>query len=384
MVLSASLLLGCQRQELAADATAVARLAGKPALARQLPPGYNGSTPGPTIEAVEGDRLRLYVTNRLPEATTVHWHGLILPNGMDGVAGLNQQPILPGETFVYEFVVRDPGTYMYHPHYDEMVQIALGMQGMFVVHPRTPVGPRVDRDFALMTHEFRIEPGARRPDPTAMADFNVLTFNSKVFPGTAPLMMYRGERIRIRLGNLSPMDHHPIHLHGLNFKVTQTDGGYLPASAQVPETTVLVPVGSTRVIEFVPTEAGDWAMHCHMTHHVMTQMGHGLLPLTGANTKKLDQRMSKLLPGYMSMGQKGMGGMGEMNMKVAPNSLPMRGSPGPYSYIDMGGMFTTLKVRQPGTALDPAAWYRQPAGTGASRATAAQMQADGVDTNSRG
>lgn len=341
--------------------------------------GYNGQTPGPTIEAVEDDRLRLYVTNRLPEATTTHWHGIILPNGMDGVSGLNQRPIEPGETFVYEFVVRDPGTYMYHSHYDEMTQIALGMHGMFIVHPKRPRGPKVDRDFALMTHEWRIEPGAARPDANAMNDFNVLTFNSRVYPGTAPLMMNKGERIRIRFGNLSPMDHHPIHVHGLNFKLTATDGGYVPESAQHPDTTVLVPVGSTRVIEFVPTEPGDWAMHCHMTHHVMTQMGHGTPPLIGANTRKLDARMKKLIPGYMSMGQTGMGGMGEMNMPVPKNSLPMRGGAGPFSYIDMGGMFTVLKVRE---QLAPGAensYYAHPSGTVAQLADPARMMSDGIE-----
>ena len=179
--------------------------------------GYNGGTPGPSIEAVEGDRLRIYVTNRLPEPTSVHWHGLIIKNGMDGVAGLNQRAIKPGETFMYEFVVRHPGTYMYHPHFDEMTQIALGMSGMIVVHPRRPRGPRVDRDFVLLTHEWRLDVGARRPDPSEMSDFNVLTFNSKSYPGTAPLLVGRGERVRIRLGNLSPMDHHPIHIHGVSF-----------------------------------------------------------------------------------------------------------------------------------------------------------------------
>lgn len=340
--------------------------------------GYNGSTPGPTIEVVEGDRLRLYVTNLLPEPTTVHWHGLILPNGMDGVSGLNQAPIAPGETFLYEFTVRDPGTYMYHPHYDEMIQLALGMAGMFIVHPKSARGPKVDRDFALMTHEFRLDVGAKRPDPTEMKDFNLLTFNSKAFPGTAPLVVGRGERVRIRLGNLSPMDHHPIHLHGLSFKVTATDGGYVPESAQHPETTVLVPVGSTRVIEFVPTELGDWAMHCHMTHHVMTQMGHGLPPLTGANTQALDRRMARILPAYMTMGTQGMGNMAEMNMPIPPNSLPMRGGRGPFSYIDMGGMFTVLKVREDADSADPDAWYTHPAGTVSSVASTQDMQRDGI------
>ena len=340
--------------------------------------GYNGGTPGPTIEAIEGDRVRIYVTNRLPEPTTVHWHGIILPNGMDGVAGLNQRPIEPGETFAYEFTLRHAGTFMYHPHYDEMTQIALGMVGMLIVHPKRPPGPRVDRDFVLMTHEWKLNVGAKRPDPNEMSDFNVLTFNSKSFPATQPLLVGRGERVRIRLGNLGPMDHHPIHLHGLNFKVTATDGGFVPESAQVPDTTVLMPVGSTRVIEFVPDEPGDWGMHCHMTHHVMTQMGHGLPPMVGVNTKKLDHRMSRVMPEYMTMGTKGMGGMGEMEMKIPHNSLPMRGGPGPFSYIDMGGMFTVLKVRDDPAAA-PNAWYRHPAGTVAGPAEAARMAADGID-----
>jgi FtsP/CotA-like multicopper oxidase with cupredoxin domain len=341
--------------------------------------GYNGHTPGPTIEAVEGERVRIYVTNRLEEPTTVHWHGIILPNGMDGVSGLNQRPIPPGDTWVYEFDLRHAGTFMYHSHYDEMTQIALGMIGMFVVHPRRRVGARVDRDFVLMTHEWKLEVGARRPDPNAMADFNVLTFNGKSYPATEPLLVGVGERIRIRLGNLSPMDHHPIHLHGLNFVTTATDGGYVPASAQRPDTTVLVPTGSTRVIEFTPTEPGDWAMHCHMTHHVMTQMGHALPNMIGANTRTVDRRMSRAIPEYMSMGQTGMGGMGEMEMPIPPNSLPMRGAPGPFSYVDMGGMFTILKVRERPERADPNGWYAHPAGTVAGRANAAQLRADGID-----
>jgi manganese oxidase len=340
--------------------------------------GYNGRTPGPTIEAIEGDKLRIYVSNRLPEPTALHWHGIVLPNGMDGVAGLTQAPIKPGETFVYEFTVRYPGTFMYHPHFDEMTQIALGMEGMLIVHPKRPHGPRVDRDFVLMTHEFRLKVGARRPDPNEMSEFNVLTFNSKSYPGTAPLMVNRGERVRIRLGNLSPMDHHPVHIHGVSFKLTATDGGYVPESAQYPNTTMLVPTGSTRVIEFVPEELGDWAMHCHMTHHVMTQMGHGLPPMIGTDTRKLDQRMARVMPEYMSMGSTGMGNMGAMGMQIPPNSLPMRGAAGPFSYIDMGGMFTVLKVREDADRTDPASWYQHPVGSVASIANTARMQADGI------
>ncbi len=343
--------------------------------------GYNGTTPGPTIEAIEGDRVRIYVTNRLREPTSVHWHGVILPNGMDGVAGLTQAAIPPGETFVYEFTLKYPGTYMYHPHFDEMTQIALGMGGMFVIHPKRAPGPPVDRDFALLSLEWRLDVGAKRPDPNEMTDFNVLTFNSKAFPGTQPLLVGKGERVRIRFGNLGPMDHHPIHFHGLNFEVTATDGGYVPRSAQRPETTALVPVGTTRVVEFVPRESGDWALHCHMTHHVMMQMGHGLPPMVGADTKRLDQRMQRVLPEYMSMGTTGMGEMGEMQMPIPPNSLPMRGATGPFGYIDMGGMFTILKVRDEPARADPSGWYQHPPGTVAARAEPTRMAEDGIDLN---
>ncbi len=346
--------------------------------------GYNGSSPGPTLEVTEGDAVRLYVTNRLPEPTTVHWHGVILPNGMDGVSGLTQKPIKPNETFLYEFTFKNAGTFMYHPHYDEMTQMALGMMGMIVVHPRAPKGPRVARDFALMSHEWKIEPGAARPDPNAMNDFNLLTFNSKAFPGTAPLVMGVGERVRVRIGNLSPMDHHPIHLHGVSAELTWTDGGEVPLSARHPETTFLVPVGSVRVFEFVATEPGDWAMHCHMTHHVMNQMGHGFPVMVGADAARIDRRVKALVPGYMTMGHDGMGAMSEMQMPAPTNSIPMRGGSGPFASIDMGGMFTVLKVRARPDEADPAGWYEHPAGTVADLASPAQLAADGIEVTRTG
>lgn len=341
--------------------------------------GYNGRVHGPTIEVVEGDRVRLYVTNRLPEPTTVHWHGVILPNGQDGVAGLTQKPIMPKETHLYEFTFAKPGTFMYHPHFDEMTQMALGMVGMIVVHPKNPKGPRVDRDFALITHEWAIRAGMHRPDPNEMKDFNVLTFNAKAFPGTEPLVVGKGERVRIRLGNLSAMDHHPIHIHGLAFEVVGTDGGEIPVSARYPETTVLVPTGSVRVIEFVPTESGDWAMHCHMTHHIMNQMGHGMGVIVGADAAKIDAKVQPLIPSYMTMGQTGMGDMAEMQMPAPKNSIPMVGGKGPFSSIDMGGMFTILKVRDNPATEDGKGWYAHPAGSVTDKADPARMKADGVD-----
>ncbi|MFN8389313.1 MAG: copper oxidase [Bdellovibrionota bacterium] len=339
--------------------------------------GYNGSVHGPTIEAVEGDRVRIFVTNRLPVATTVHFHGVLVENGMDGVGGMNQAPIGPGETFRYEFTLEQHGTLMYHSHHDEMTQIALGMTGMFVVHPRDPKAvPEVDRDFAIMLHEWRVDPGARRPDPIEMTEFNLLTMNAKCYPATAPLVVRKGDRVRIRLGNLSPMDHHPIHLHGFQFKITETDGGRIPEAAQWPETTVLVPTGSTRTIEFIANREGDWAMHCHMTHHLMTQMGHQLPNLIGTDIADLDSKIQKVLPDYMTMGG---GDMGDMQMPVPPNSIPMVMAKGLYGTITMGGMFTILKVREGLTSFADPGWYRAPAQTLARRATAEELSRDGIN-----
>ena len=261
--------------------------------------GYNGQSPGPTIEAVEGDRVRLFLTNNLPERTSVHWHGMLLPNGMDGVAGLVQPHIEPGETYVYEFTLRQHGTLMYHPHSDEMVQMALGMMGFFVIHPRG--GPRVDRDFAIMLHEWAIAPGTSRPNPAVMTDFNMFTFNSRVWPGTSPLVAKLGDRVRIRLGNLS-MDSHPIHLHGHHFEVTGTDGGTVPPTARYREVTTNVPVGATRDLEFVADNPGDWALHCHKSHHTMNAMSHDLPNMIGVRAGDADAKLSSVVPGTMAMG----------------------------------------------------------------------------------
>lgn len=339
--------------------------------------GYNGSVHGPVIEAVEGDRVRIYVTNRLPEPTSLHCHGVFLPSGMDGVGGLSQRAIPPGETFKYEFTLQQHGTFMYHPHHDEMTQIALGMTGMFVIHPRQVVRPAADRDFAIMLHEWRIDVGTSRPNPIEMSDFNVLTMNGRAFPGTAPLVAQAGERVRIRLGNLGPMDHHPIHLHGHAFRVVETDGGTIPESAQWPETTVLVPVGSTRTIEFV-AKPGDWALHCHMTHHAMNQMGHSVPSMIGIDSAEIDQRARKILPGYMSMGHGGMGDAANPHMPVPENSIPMLGGEGPFGVITMGGMFTIVKVREQLASHDDPGWYDNPPGTVADRASEAELSADGV------
>ncbi len=328
--------------------------------------GYNGQSPGPTIEVVEGDRVRIFVTNRLPEHTSIHWHGQRLPNGMDGVTGLTQPGIPPGKTFVYEFEARRPGTFMYHPHADEMTQMAMGMMGFWVTHPkgRHPLIDPVDRDFVFLLSAYDIEPGAYTPKIMTMLDFNLWTFNSRIFPGIDSLNVRKNDKVRIRVGNLT-MTNHPIHLHGHEFMVTGTDGGPTPKSTRWMEVTTDIAVGQMRQVEFIADEVGDWAFHCHKSHHTMNAMGHGVPTLIGVDHRDVVRKITQVVPDYMVMGERGMADMAEMEMPLPDNTAPMMTGQGPFGGVEMGGMFTVLKVRRdqkPGDYSSPP-WFQHPPGT---------------------
>ena len=346
--------------------------------------GHNRQVNANVIEAVEGDRVRIYVTNKLPAPTTVHWHGFILPNGMDGVSGLTQRPIPPGETWVYEFDLVQHGTFMFHSHHDTMTQEGLGLTGMFVIHPREPYDPPVDRDFAIMLHEWRIDPGSRRPNPNEMTDFNVLTMNGRVFPFVDPLVVRTGQRVRMRLCNLSAMDHHPIHLHGYEFHETAMDGQRIPEDQQRRKVTTLVGVGETRDIEFDAVHPGDWAFHCHMTHHIMNQMGHEFPNMIGVDPAKFEQAARSMLPGYMTMGTTGMNDMTDTGMAIPENSIPMLKGEGGFGVnISLGGMAGFVAVRdevsdEQLTRNAFPGWYEHPEGTVSHRASAEQLRRDGI------
>ncbi|MFM9966994.1 MAG: multicopper oxidase family protein [Burkholderiales bacterium] len=328
--------------------------------------GYNGQSPGPTIEVVEGDRVRLFVTNRLPEHTSIHWHGQRLPNGMDGVAGLNQKAIQPGKTFVYEFIARRPGTFMYHPHADEMTQMAMGMMGFWVTHPRAkhPLIDEVDRDFCFLLNAYDIDPGSFTPKISTMLDFNLWSWNSRIFPGIDSLNVRLGDKVRIRIGNLT-MTNHPIHLHGHEFLVTGTDGGPTPKATRLYEVTTDIAVGQMRQIEFLADEEGDWAFHCHKSHHTMNAMGHDFPNLIGIDHRGLARQITNLIPDYMVMGERGMADMTEMEMPLPDNTIPMMTGDGPFGSVEMGGMFSVLKVRRgqkPGDYSNPG-WFEHPPGS---------------------
>jgi manganese oxidase len=327
--------------------------------------GYNGQSPGPTIEVVEGDRVRMFVTNRLPEPTSIHWHGQRLPNGMDGVSGLTQPSIKPGQTYVYEFTAQRSGTFMYHPHADDMTQMAMGMMGFWVTHPRDPRVMPVDRDYVFLLNAFDIDPGSYTPKVSTMLDFNLWTFNSRAYPGIDPMVARLGERVRIRVGNLT-MTNHPVHLHGHEFVVTGTDGGWIPASARMPEVTTDIGVGQMKTLEFSATAPGDWVFHCHKSHHTMNAMGHGIPNTIGVEQRDLAEQISALVPNYMNMGGEG-GTMGDMQMQMPlpQNTLPMMTGTGPHGSIEMGGMFTLVKIRADlarNDYRDPG-WYKAPKGS---------------------
>ena len=325
--------------------------------------GYNGQSPGPTIEVVEGDKVRLFVTNKLPEHTSIHWHGQRLPNGMDGVTGLTQPGIQPGKTFVYEFIAKRPGTFMYHPHADEMAQMAMGMMGFWVTHPKDPTLHRVDRDFVFLLNAYDINPGSFTPKTSTMLDFNLWTFNSRAFPGIDSMVVRKGDRVRVRMGNLT-MTNHPIHLHGHEFEVAGTDGGWVPKSARWPEVTTDIAIGQMRAIEFDATDPGDWAFHCHKSHHTMNAMGHNAPTMIGVDQMGVAEKIRKLVPDYMVMGDTG-NSMGDMEMPLPDNTLPMMTGQGPFGGIEMGGMFTVVKIRESlarNDYKDPG-WYKQPKDT---------------------
>ncbi|MCB2018672.1 MAG: multicopper oxidase domain-containing protein, partial [Hydrogenophaga sp.] len=244
--------------------------------------------------------------------------------------------------------------------------MAMGMMGLWITHPRQkhPLIAEVQRDYAFLLNAFDVEPGSMTPQVNTMLDQNIWAWNSRVFPGISPLVARLGDRVRVRIGNLT-MTNHPIHIHGIEFEVTGTDGGPVPKTARWPEVTTDVAVGQMRQIEFIADEPGDWAMHCHKSHHTMGAMGHGVPTMIGVDHSGLVKRMQRAVPDYMVMGERGMADMGEMQMELPANTFPMMTGTGPYGPIEMGGMFSTLKVRKdlaPGDYRDPG-WYEPPAGT---------------------
>jgi len=243
--------------------------------------GYNGHSPGPTIECTEGDRIRIIFKNELPEPTTVHWHGIELPWNQDG----SGQPVMPGQTHTYEFTLYQSGTYVYHSGFNMAKQDSFGLAGMLVIHPKKYT-KKIDRQFAIMMQEWSLLPGSKSPDVMEMLDFNWFSFNGHAGPNIPVININEGEWVRIRFSNIS-MTSHPIHLHGHKWKVVGTEGGPIPESAQWPGNTINVPPGTTRDVEFLAWNPGVWPFHCHKIHHTLNahaKIKMGVMPHLGMFT----------------------------------------------------------------------------------------------------
>lgn len=314
--------------------------------------GYNGSMPGPTIEVTQGDRVRIIVTNELPEDTFVHWHGFELPVQYDGAATLTQNPIKPGKSKVFEFDIHEEGTFFYHSHV--AMQEAFGQVGWFIVHPKKVFDPPVDRDFGLLFQNFHIPPTHTISDSWSM-DWNWHTINGKSGPYTTPLVCKHGERVRVRLLNFAPMQHHPIHLHGHTFWVTGHEGARIPKSAWVPRNNELVGVAQASSFEFIANNPGDWIFHCHMIHHMMNHMVKQVGPRM-RDDASVDQYLANLssrpqvdasrsdkfaTPGYPQKMQ-GME-MSEEFMKAIWSRKEVRGMRANYA-MSVKGLMTVLRV----------------------------------------
>jgi FtsP/CotA-like multicopper oxidase with cupredoxin domain len=245
---------------------------------------FNGTVPGPTIRVTEGDTVRVTVTNESAEPTSVHWHGLHLPNAMDGVPPFTQDPINPGESFIYEFPAPHAGTFMYHSHLNAVEQVDRGLYGLLIIDPQTPGATEFDQEFTMMLSAWAVDSsmpasapgmdggdmtGGAMPSTTTSAmnmDYNYFTINGKAFPLNDRWTVREGDVVRVRIANISNLAH-PMHLHGADFKVVAKDGEPLPPAQQQVMNTVTVNAGETYDIVILADNPGTWVFHCHELHH---------------------------------------------------------------------------------------------------------------------
>ena len=230
---------------------------------------FNRQVPGPRIRVTEGDRVRINVTNGLPEETSVHWHGLILPNAMDGPAEITQAPIEPGETYTYEFTTQQAGTFFYHTHKEPDRQQALGMYGALIIDPQTPPAtPTYDLEYTIQLQEWLEKEGYTYPAMLMEGALpNFFTINGKAYPSTDTIQMKVGQRVLLRFIGSNNNFVHPMHVHGGPFTIVATDGNPVPAGAQIEKDTVNVGPGERYDVIWTAREPGKWLLHCHIPHH---------------------------------------------------------------------------------------------------------------------
>ena len=225
---------------------------------------YNGQVPGPQIRVREGDRVRVVLKNELTQSTAIHFHGLELPNNMDGVPFITQPPVKPGESFTYEFTAPEgnSGSHMYHSHHNAAMQVGMGLLGAFIVEPRRPRAiEKVDHDYVMILND-----GAHG-----------YTLNGKGFPATAPLTAKLGQKIRIRYMNEGMMIH-PMHLHGMHQTVIAKDGWAQPQPWKCD--TLNIAPGERWDVIVNCNNPGTWAFHCHILPHAESE--HGMFGMVTA------------------------------------------------------------------------------------------------------
>jgi len=228
---------------------------------------YNNQVPGPMIRIRQGDRIRVIVTNNLPEATSVHWHGLILPNNMDGTPPLTQKAIAPGATFAYEFTPTQAGTFFYHSHVNSDRQQALGLYGAFIIDP-IKNSMKYDKEIDIQLGEWTVHNGQTYPSmPMEGLMPNYFTINGKAYPETQPIDMKLGQRLLVRFIGAGGAFEHPMHIHGGPFTIVATDGNPVPPAAQLQKDTVQVAPGERYDVIWTARVKGKWLIHCHINHH---------------------------------------------------------------------------------------------------------------------
>lgn len=230
----------------------------------------NHQVPGPRLDLIEGDHIRINFKNDLPEPATMHWHGLVVPNAMDGPGDITQTPVPPGGSYVYEYVVKQAGTYFYHSHTRPDRQQALGLYGALIVHPRDAAAePKATYDYVVQLQEWLSRDGLTYPAMMMEGGLpNFFTINGKSYPATDTVHMRVGETLKLRLIGTNNNFIHPMHMHGGPFTVIARDGIPL-GSAQFQADVVNVGPGQRYDVVWLARERGKWIFHCHIPHHTL-------------------------------------------------------------------------------------------------------------------